>query len=246
MFASFQAVDIALRNASILLLELSVVVESYSAVLPQEALEASAPSDATDAVTVITQATFIFFLYLLLALFVERILEIAVAVYNRIEAAYDGHEFWNEQATKLRMRLERMSRYHRGDKPMPLLRALHWTFWQVVTESKRSDGRRIVSAKLIRLQSIRLATRVLAFVLALGLVTVLWQTKGFTLLGTVATFYEASFEGALVTVDAVNLVVSAAAISIGTEPLHRLITRVERLKPESSSTGEPTFLGGTS
>ena len=61
-----------------------------------------------DNIEVITKVTFIFFIYLILALFIERLIEVLVAIFNYFEIKFKFYHFWNRQAERYQLRFERL------------------------------------------------------------------------------------------------------------------------------------------
>lgn len=219
--------------------------EAEVGVVPLEATPHEQQADEDDGlmVEVVTRITYIFFLYLLLALFVERGVEILMAVFKYTELKRKWRSAWNKKAEKVRVRLERVYGFQ-GEGTERAKGILDWVYWQVLTEKPHPGGRRIVSADLIRLYYLRVGSRVAGFLLSLLLVFVIWEQRNdFNLIQQVAEFYDLTFPGAsfvsvIAEQKALSQFISAVAISIGTEPLHNLIARIEKLdKKEKATSG---------
>jgi len=178
-----------------------------------------------DNVEVITKVTYLFFIYLVLALFVERLIEVLVAIFNYIEIKFRLYRFWNRQAGRHQLRFERWYGFQRegaeGKKKL-----FDWVIWKTIIEPAYAGGKYIISANLIRLSYIRVGTRVLAF----GLALLLAITQGLNLVDVIEQIIPMAKKVSVVTQSGFfRLILSAFAISIGSEPLHHLIGRIEKV-----------------
>jgi len=182
-------------------------------------------------IEVITLVTYIFFIYLLLATIIERLSEVVVAVYKYVEFKFGWREYWNKKARKMQKRLDDLYRLQE-EGAGNAVHTFSWLLWTVVTEPKYPGGRERISARLVRQHSIQLGTRIfsvlVAFLLVFSLQVDLFQMAGTLLQGVdLGTFFT---ENPLV-----GKLLSGAAISIGTEPLHHTITRIERWSERRAS-----------
>lgn len=184
-------------------------------------------------IEVITLATYIFFVYLLLGIVVERLSEVLVAVYKYLELKMGWREHWNKKAQQYQRRLDNLYRLQ-AEGTGKSLQTFSWLLWTVVTEPQYPGGRERVSARLIRQNAIQLGTRILAVVAALILIFAL-QADLFAMV--VRALPGVDLGNIFVRNPWLGKVLSAVGISIGTEPLHHIITRVERWS-EKRSTGE--------
>lgn len=176
------------------------------------------------AIEVITLVTYLFFIYLLLATIIERVSEVAVAVYKYAELRLGWREYWNSKARTLQKRLDDLYRLQDEGKGNAI-HTFSWLLWKVVTEPKYPGGRERISARLIRQNSIQVGTRIFA-VLAAFLLVFSLQVNLFQMTIGVLPGVEL---GAFFTENLlIGKLLSVAAISIGTEPLHHAITRIER------------------
>jgi len=175
-------------------------------------------------IEVITNITYVFFVYLILAIIVERVVEVLVAVFNYFEMRGKWYGFWNRRALVYQARFERLYGYQdeSADRAKKLF---SWLLWKVISEKPHEGGKEIISANLIRLNYLRVATRVAAFALSCILVAVVdldfieilkRMIPKFKLLELIAGWPFFRF------------ILTAALISIGSEPLHQVIRRVEK------------------
>ncbi|MFQ5571774.1 MAG: hypothetical protein ACE5G0_18995 [Rhodothermales bacterium] len=196
--------------------------------------------DGVEVSEAITMFTYIFFVYLLLALFVERSVEVLMAGFKYLELKLKLRSFWNKKAERLRARFERIYGFQ-GGRDRRAQKVLDWVYWQMVTEKTQEGGARVVSADLLRLYNLRIGTRVLAFLIALVLVIVLWDRSHLNLIQLLAEFYDVALPGGIALVeevlerDVLSKLVAAVAITIGTEPLHNLIARIEKLEKKKTA-----------
>ena len=180
-----------------------------------------------DNIEVISLSTYIFMVYLLLALFVERSLEIGVAVFQYAEWRWRWFEFWNRKAAQLQQRFEHYQKVAAAGGPS-VQQLLNDVLAKWVTEPAYPGGPAVVSAALVRLNGLRIGTRVVGFLLALLLV---W-TQHVDFIQILYRIFEEALPQQKILVlfiesSAFRLGITAAAISIGAEPLHQMISKVE-------------------
>ena len=185
-----------------------------------------------DNIEVITKVTYLFFIYLVLALLIERLLEVSVAVFNYFELKLRWYHLWDRKAEKYRARFERLYGFQ-GEDADKKKKILDWLLWKAITEPSYSGGKPIISASLIRLNYFRVVTRVLAFILALVLVVY----QRLDLIETIERIVPAAKKAVFVTQsDIVRFFFTALVISLGSEPLHQLISRVEKFTERKTVT----------
>lgn len=183
-----------------------------------------------DTVEVITLITYIFFVVLVLATFVERTLEIAMAAFKYLEFRLDWSEVWNRLAVKYACRLDRLYGLQ-GRQGQGWQKFLDRLFWRLVSESPVPGGRRILSARLIRLNYLRVITRFIAFGLSLVMVLALKIDLIEYIIQLLSDAYpQVEIITSVIESRAVHYTLTALAISIGTEPLHQFLVRIEELE----------------
>jgi len=202
-------------------------------------------------VEVITTITYLFFVYLILALLVERVVEVLVAFFNYLEFKFKWYEFWNRKAEAYRARYDRLYGYH-GPGGERMKKLLSWLLWKSIAERPYEGGKEAVSANLIRLNYLRLSTRITAFLLSAGLV--LWQHEQLDIaiiVDAVKVSLPEALRSVFVSVTKVITespffkgVLTAAAITIGSEPLHELISRIEKVLKSKSQSASAKAEGG--
>ena len=174
----------------------------------------------------ISELTFLLFLYLILALFVERFLEVCVSSFNYLDLKFGWHKMWNGLAR----RIQRQYSSQIAGNPSKQ-KIIAWLFWKIMAHPDRYNGREIISSALIKVYAIRAGTRILGFLISLSLILFIHFGLGIDLLDIVEEITTADlFVDAVSNNTFLQIVLSAAAVSIGSEPLHLLISRIG--KPE--------------
>ncbi|MEM9326572.1 MAG: hypothetical protein AAGA85_12990 [Bacteroidota bacterium] len=201
---------------------------------------------------IITMTTYLLFVYLLVALFVERLIEIFMALFHYIDNRRGGFQYWNKKAHQWRKRLDRIYDYQ-GNQPRAKT-LLDWLMWKVLIQKPYPGGKSAISAKGVKFMFIRVGTRITALVISLILVISIHRYLQIDLLEVllqVAAPEDSGTEAVgLLSNNHVELVravptwlrltLSAMVISAGVEPLHELITRIEDLgKPNRPLGAKP-------
>lgn len=173
---------------------------------------------------VITNITYVFFVYLVLAIIVERFVEMLVAVFNYVEMKRAWQDFWNRKARAYQKRFDLL--YGAQDEDAGRIKKLFsWLLWKVISEPPYEGGKEVISANLIRLNYFRVATRLAAFVISCFLVVAV-DLDFIEIIERIIP--KAKLLAVITGQEWVRFVITAAAISIGSEPLHQLIRRVEK------------------
>ncbi len=185
-----------------------------------------------ETVDVITQITYIFFIYLLMAVFVERSVEIFVSIFNYCDLKWKRYKTWNKRAEKYRDKLDRLYNFDPSAKVNNLF---NWLLWGIVSEASYTGGKLTISAITIRTKYLQIYCRVFANIVALILVSILYFNFNITFVDvvqhvlpetpTLAFFTKHVFAG---------IIMSAIAVAAGVEPLHALITKVEKAGKKKS------------
>jgi hypothetical protein len=194
-----------------------------------------------DNLEVITRITYLLFIYLLLAVFVERLLEVLVSIFNYVELKRNLYPFWNRKAEIYQKRFDRLYGYQGSNAPQTH-KILNWVLWKVVSERTYVGGKEIISAELIRVNHIRVGVRVLSFLISLGFawfIKIKLQIDLVTIIENLLP--ENVMFGKIVDItrfDTLRVLLTAAAISIGTEPLHQIISDFEKFAQRKSTAAQ--------
>lgn len=190
-----------------------------------------------ETVDVITKATYIFFIYLLMAVFVERAVEIFVSIFNYCDLKWKRYRVWNNRAEKYRDKLDRLYNF---DSSTKVNKMFNWLLWGVVTEPAYTGGKMIISAQTIRTKSLQIYCRVCSNVISLVLVLVLYYGFDITMIDAISrvTIGSDSISTATVAFFQRNLllgvVISAVLVAVGVEPLHNIIGKIEKAGKKKS------------
>jgi hypothetical protein len=178
---------------------------------------------------VITTTTYLIFIYLILALFVERTVEIFVSIFNYADLKLGWNKKWNAMAHKYQKRFDRLYSY-KGGESSQIDKTLNWVLWRVITDKPYEGGKDVILASSVRLNYLRVLSRVFAFLLSLAFVItikIILTVDLVTVLGNIVG--NSRILGFLEHHDILKILISAVAVSIGIEPLHRAIKGIESI-----------------
>lgn len=190
-----------------------------------------------ETVDVITKATYIFFIYLLMAVFVERAVEIFVSIFNYCDLKWKRYRVWNSRAEKYRDKLDRLYNF---DSSTKVNRMFNWLLWGEVTEPAYTGGKMIISAQTIRTKSLQIYCRVCSNVISLVLVLVLYYGFDITMIDAISRVTIGSDSISTATVAffqrnvLLGVVISAVLVAVGVEPLHNIIGKIEKAGKKKS------------
>jgi hypothetical protein len=173
----------------------------------------------------LSDATLVYLAAMALAFVVERLLEVLKAAFDLADSTAGWHGAWTARteaiATKLQRRLARL-----GDAERPAAALLYrFTEMNLTTQGGYSGTLPLLSGDLVRSLGVRVAAKLLAVSFGIGLA--MWLQ-----VDLLAAFAKAGGESPwwvpTVSDQAVRWALSGAAIGLGTTPLHKLITSLER------------------
>jgi hypothetical protein len=183
--------------------------------------------------TVVTQVTFLFFQYLIAAILIERTMEILVAIYNYLEMRNGWYSFWTKKAEAYQSRLDRLFGYNEI-KPTQQDHSLSWLLWKIIVPTP-AGVKDVISADIVRSNSIRFATRALAFILSVIFVYTAHLDPRIILQNIIKNIDGIQFLSNVVQWMHLRMILLAAVISMGTDPLHQVIGSIERYAQEGTS-----------
>lgn len=176
-------------------------------------------------VDVILQVTYIYMLTLLLALTVERILEVLNAAWNFVEWRFDLHKFWTRRAQRLQQKFEEYA-YSRLWHHFVDLSGLLFQLRKVKLENKpgHSGVVPIISGDLVRNTAVVALNRTLG----VGMGILFCFLTQINLVKVVAQ--ELKLDYAIITgMPAwLGMVFSGIFIGAGSEPVHHAIVALEK------------------
>jgi hypothetical protein len=188
--------------------------------------------NSPDSVEVVTFITYIFFVYLLLAVFVERTVEVLVAVFGYLELKFHWEKFWNTKADRYEERFNRLYAFA-GARDAKKSKVLDWILWKVIVDRPNVGGKDIVSADLIRMNYLKIGSRVAAFGISFALVLTQWDTLDVVQIAKLALEKKAVPPVLISPLENLmglywfRVILTASLLTIGSEPLHELIKKVE-------------------
>ena len=178
-------------------------------------------------VNVITQITYLLFLFLVLAIFVERTVEIFMSIVKYADLKLGWYRFWNKQAEKFRDRLDRLYNMQ-GSETEDKKLLYRYILWNLVSSEPYKGGKAVVAAKSVRTQYYRYISRIFAFLLSLGFSIWVYLHLEIDLVQILENVgdYEMNLGGRLS--PWLKILITAGILTAGSEPLHQLIKRVEK------------------
>ncbi len=174
--------------------------------------------------------SYLYLLVLLLATFIERVMEILMSVYQYLEFRLGWDDFWNRRAERIarllsahiqRRWLERILPHR--DVPVPFQKYL------LDEKGGHSDKVIILSADLVRQIAVATAARFVATALGIlfcvltriDLISIFNRDLGYRFLDQLPYGF--------------RIAVSGAVIGLGAEPVHKLIVAVERRRKKKKA-----------
>ncbi len=173
----------------------------------------------------VLEISYLFMTVLLLALLIERVLEVLGGIWNYFEWKLKMNRFWNGKAEKLKRKFENKAKSQILLKVLdltPLTRQLRYA-----TRDKKeghSGKLTIISSAMIRQSVIALSSRLIASIL--GVIFCAATNVNFVVIFQKAMGFEA---GKLTSWPVwFQLTISGIVIGLGSEPVHSLITSMEK------------------
>ena len=188
-------------------------------------------------IDVISKTTYIFFIYLLMAVFVERAVEVFISIFNYYDMKWKRYKAWNNRAEKYRDKYDRLYNY---DPSTKVNKMFSWILWGVITEPTYTDGKYIISAHTIRIKHLQFYSRVCANLVAFILVLTLYYVWNITMIDAVLEVVKNSKDSLNPTVSFLKentifgIIATTVAVAAGVEPLHKLIGKVENVGKQKS------------
>lgn len=182
---------------------------------------------------VILHVTYLYLLILVLALLVERIMEVLMACYDMLEYKCGWYRWWQKRAERLRLRLARRA----GGAASSLAAdtpALLYLIRDVLLGKKAGHSGMIpiISPQLVRHAAVAVTTRVVASLLGVALCVA-------TKIDVVRTFnIDLQIDRLAKLPAAVTMLVSGIIVGLGSEPVHSLIQEVERRRKRKEAQAE--------
>jgi len=179
-----------------------------------------------------------FALVLALSLLLERILEILKALYDLVDSRIDLYKFWTMRAYKIRDYAEKKLRvfeYVSPEKAAPVLQR----FSEMLPNGQRNYSGTIpvLSGDLVRALAVKIGSKIIGMGLGVGLafwlsidLVALWQN------GEPLPAILSPLESFLVA-QPVHIALSGIAIGLGSGPVHKIITAIEKRREKRKEEG---------
>ncbi len=166
---------------------------------------------------VLAQATLVFTLALALALVIERILEILKAAYDLVDSKWDLCEYWTKRAERTRDYVQRRLRIFQYVGEQPAASLLNRFSEMMLGPQHSYDGQvPVLAGDLVRAVWVRLAAKLVG--MAIGV--------GFAFLLHLNLLVWASDSSPVP--DAVGVAATGALLGLGSGPVHKVITEIEK------------------
>ncbi|NBB74326.1 MAG: hypothetical protein GVY35_11685 [Bacteroidetes bacterium] len=170
---------------------------------------------------------------LLLALLVERVMEVLMSAWEYTEWKQTMHRFWNRRARRLQARFETQAHRNVFTRVLSLTPIAR----QARAYTRADDGLHrgnlvIIDGTLVRRVAVTVGARLVASLLGVLLCWVA-SINFVALIRAVATEESAVFSTLLGGIPAwLQIVISGVLIGLGTEPVHRIIQNLERRREQ--------------
>ena len=164
-------------------------------------------------------------LAMLIAVIIERLLEIAKCIYDLLDSHYDFYLFWNRRTQRLAEKLEgrlRLCEHLRPELIGGILRTAEHLLLD--RNSGKPMARPVISGDLVRAFYVKVTAKLVGVVLGIGIVfavridlAALWGCIGDPAAGGPADY----------TPTRLGLLLTGIAVGLGAGPLHKLIVGAE-------------------
>jgi hypothetical protein len=178
-------------------------------------------------VDALSDITILLALVLALALLVERFLEILKSGYDVVDSRMNWYHFWTRRAKAIQDRVERRMRVFEYVSPDVAQSVLNRVYDLLLNNRGGYSGTALVlSGDLVRAAGVRLGCKVVG--MAAGVALALWLKIDFIHLWQPP----AGLPLDLWASPTVTMVASGIAIGLGSGPVHKIITTIERKRAE--------------
>jgi hypothetical protein len=177
----------------------------------------------------LTRVAAFFTLALALAFVVERLLEVLKTVYDLLDSRLDWHRFWTRRAIRLRDRL--VDELHVLEFANPRLIAAALGRFSEAMLGKQSGWNGtvpVISGDLVRLMGIKVAAKLLAMVVGVGL-AIMFSVD----IVAVAASQVDPKGGVLELPPWLRILITGVFLGLGSGPVHKFIVMIERRHAQS-------------
>ncbi len=186
--------------------------------------------ETSSTTAVILHVTYLYLLVLIMALLVERVLELLMAAYEFLEYKKNWRSYWLRRAKKVGARLEQKLRDCSSTQNINISGILYLMKEKLLGSKEGHSGEiPIISTKLVRHLVIQMASRfvasllgcILCLLLNINLVTVFNMDLRIDFLDRLPFW--------------LTLIVSGIIVGLGSEPVHNLIIAVEKRRKKKEA-----------
>ena len=179
--------------------------------------------------------TVLFAFVLALALLIERFIEIVTSFVKLLDSRLDWHTYWTKKARKMKITLEQKMNVFEYADPESVARVLTGFRELILNEQGGYEGTiPIISGDLVRAITTRSICKIvavligvwLAFCLKIDFVAI-WQNAQADLSGQQLQATAQSF----------GMILSGIAIGLGSGPVHKIITTIEKRREKQQKKG---------
>lgn len=179
---------------------------------------------------VLSQTAVLFALALALALLIERFIEILKAIFDLIDSRFDLHRMWTRRAERARTLLVRRLRVYRFLTPDELRTALNRVYDLLL---RGADGAPqavpTISGDLVRAAGVKVGAK------AIGIGLGVWAALYLRI--DIVRLWPEVEGGHLPLSPEASMVLTGVAIGLGSGPLHKVITAIERRRARREAKG---------
>ena len=173
--------------------------------------------------------TQIYLIVLILALLIERIMEVLMEVWNYLEWKAGLNELWNRRAEALRDKFERKARAQVLGQRLDVSGLIYQLRHVILSHKEGHSGAiPIISADQIRQVVVSTSARVMASLLGIALCL----AAGVNLVRILEIDFLQSWPGFI------QVALSGVVIGLGAEPVHNIISSVEKRRQDRAKRAE--------
>ena len=183
----------------------------------------------------IIDLTKLYIVILLLALTIERIMEIIIGIWNYIEWKANMNEFWNRKAEKLKRKYESYGKSQILSRVITLSPLARQVRFSSRHKKKGHSGQLVViSGEIIRHSIISTASRFIATILGV----IFCYFCGINLIDSFKNLLPDVIENLTNWSTTLQLIISGLVIGLGSEPIHNLIEAIEKRRASRAEKAE--------
>lgn len=184
---------------------------------------------------VLLDVTVLFALVLALSLIIERFLEILKTIYDLVDSQLNWHSYWTRRTCRIRDRLEKRIRIFDYMDPKHVASILYRFRGMILNQQGAYSGTvPVLSGDLVRAVYIKLSLKCVAIILGIGMA--LWLK--IDLLEVWQAASKTSKWEIYITSSVLRMIFTGIVIGLGSGPVHKMITSIERKSEKRQPKGE--------